>query len=311
MKKFLIYVMGLMYFRTKGTCLDMSELLVNMSHDSLNRFIKAEWDGQKRLDPLIEAMKIRDGYLIFDDTPCEKPYARALEGLSQVYCTKFSKTMNGYSTVTMLWTNGSIRIPISLRLWRPGGKTKIQLALEMLSYARNHLGLKPKFVLFDTWYAAKAILKRIQDYGWCFVTRLKSNRLLDGKPLRQLGWRNNWKGVGTIKGGLRVFVVKNGNKFFATNRLTLARKELLSAYSKRSIIEEFHRIIKQECSFSSCQVRSFNAQQNHRWCSVFCFLILELERDSLGISIYKLRKIVCKKDPIFAIPIFEQILAAA
>jgi hypothetical protein len=34
-------------------------------------------------------------------------------------------------------------------------------------------------VLFDSWYACLANLKRMRDYGWHWLTRLKSNRLVN------------------------------------------------------------------------------------------------------------------------------------
>jgi hypothetical protein len=62
-------------------------------------------------------------------------------------------------------------------------------ALELLSYARNRLKCKPQFVLFDSWYPAKALLKRIGDYGWYFVCRLKERERFDqGMSRRQFKW---------------------------------------------------------------------------------------------------------------------------
>ena len=51
-----------------------------------------------------------------------------------------------------MWTDGQIRIPIGFRVWKKGGPSKFELALELLSYARNRLSSRPQFVLFDSWY---------------------------------------------------------------------------------------------------------------------------------------------------------------
>jgi hypothetical protein len=45
--------------------------------------------------------------------------------------------------------NGALCVPVGIRLWRRGGASKYQLALELLSYARNHLHCRPEYVLFD------------------------------------------------------------------------------------------------------------------------------------------------------------------
>ena len=63
-----------------------------------------------------------------------------------------------------------------MRLWRPGGLSKIELALELLRYARHHLHSRPEYVLCDAWYPSRRFLKRLRDYGWYFVCRLKKNR---------------------------------------------------------------------------------------------------------------------------------------
>jgi hypothetical protein len=34
--------------------------------------------------------------------------------------------------VLLVWTDGTVRIPLGMRLWRPGGASKIALALELL-----------------------------------------------------------------------------------------------------------------------------------------------------------------------------------
>jgi hypothetical protein len=70
-------------------------------------------------------------------------------------------------------------------VWKEGGPSKFELALELLSYARNRLNCKPQFVLFDSWYPSKALLKRIGDYGWYFVCRLKKNRGFEGTSLHK------------------------------------------------------------------------------------------------------------------------------
>ncbi|VTR97799.1 transposase is4 family protein : Transposase family protein (Fragment) OS=Oscillatoriales cyanobacterium JSC-12 GN=OsccyDRAFT_3531 PE=4 SV=1: DDE_Tnp_1 [Gemmata massiliana] len=45
-----------------------------------------------------------------------------------------------------------------------------------LRTAAHGRGLCPKAVLFDGWYASVENLKRVRNFGWTFVTRLKSNR---------------------------------------------------------------------------------------------------------------------------------------
>jgi hypothetical protein len=94
--------------------------------------------------------------------------------LGGVWSSKRNKAVYGVSVVLLVWTDGQLRIPLGFRVWQKGGPSKFDLALELLSYARNRLKCKPQFVLFDSWYPSKALLKRIGDYGWYFVCRLKN-----------------------------------------------------------------------------------------------------------------------------------------
>jgi Transposase DDE domain len=52
----------------------------------------------------------------------------------------------------------------------------------LLSCARNRLHGQPAYVLFDAWYPSMALLKRIRDYGWYFMCRLKKSRRFNGQP---------------------------------------------------------------------------------------------------------------------------------
>ena len=92
-----------------------------------------------------------------------KPFAAAIEGLARVFSSQERKPVYGLSLVLLVWTNGTLRIPLGMRLWRQGGPSKYKLALELLSYARHRLRCRPEYVLFDAWYPSKAVLKRIRD----------------------------------------------------------------------------------------------------------------------------------------------------
>lgn len=54
-------------------------------------------------------------------------------------------------------TDRRVKVPVGMRLWQKGGESKVALAEELLREARER-GLKPRYVLFDSWYAAGALL---------------------------------------------------------------------------------------------------------------------------------------------------------
>jgi hypothetical protein len=114
-----------------------------------------------------------------------------------------------------------VRIPLAFRLWHKGGPSKFTLALELLSYTRNRLRCKPQFVLFDSWYPSKLLLKRLRDYGGYFVCQLKKNRHFEGRALAQYLPQPYWQATGCVAGDIKVFVVTYRRKYYATNRLSL------------------------------------------------------------------------------------------
>jgi DDE family transposase len=124
------------------------------------------------------------------------------------------------SVVLLVWTDGPVRIPLAFRVWQKGGASTYDLALELLSYARNRLRCKPAFVLFDSWYPSQKLLKRIRDYGRYFVCQLKQTRVFEGRALWGYKQQPYWQAVGALRGGLKVFVVRYRRTYYATNRLT-------------------------------------------------------------------------------------------
>jgi len=290
-----LYLIALLYFRTNGTCASLARAVGKLSHDSLTRFLKKDFSGQKLLEAFREPLPLSGGYLIIDTLEILHPHAKKLEGLSWVYSSIYSKVVFGYQLVLLIWTDGVKRIPIGLRIYQPGGPTKIQLALELLSYARNTLRLRPDYVIFDSWFAARVLLKRIKDYGWYFITRFKKNRKFNGSQLQNYRSIPYWHQRGFISGGLRVLVVKHRNKYYATNRLSLTREEVMSLYKIRQQIEETIRQLKQECSINGCQVNSLKAQEHHFFLSLCTFCLLEKERLRRNISLYLLRELLISR----------------
>jgi len=58
------------------------------------------------------------------------------------------------------------------------GLTKNDHFRAMLQVAKKR-GFTPHYVLFDSWYSGLDNLKLVRDLEWRFLTRLKSNRLVN------------------------------------------------------------------------------------------------------------------------------------
>jgi putative transposase len=306
------YLTALLYYRTSATCVALAEALQTVSHDRLTSMLQADWSGQRLLESAWRTLFVWErGYLIIDDTVVPKPFATAMEGLAWVYSSRERKPVYGFSVVLLVWTDGVLRIPLGLRLWRRGGPSKIELALELLSYARNRLRCRPDYVLFDAWYPSKRLLKRIRDYGWYFICRLKKNRRFNGRPLRAYRRHPYWTDCGWLTGGLKVLVVRYGKKYYATNRLTLPAAEVRRLYGVRAQIEEVIRVCKDQLGLTGCQARSDRAQQHHMVCCLVAFCVLERERHDRHLSIYQLKRQLSFKGRSLVLPALERIGGAA
>jgi putative transposase len=180
-----LYLTALLYYRTSATCVALAEVLQTVSHDRLTRMLQADWSGQTLLEGACRTLFVWErGSLIIDDTVMAKPFATAMEGLAWAFSSQEHRPVYGFSRVLVVWTNGGLRVPLGMRLWCKGGPSKYALASELLSYARNRLRCRPDYVLFDAWYPSKALLKRLRDYGWYFVCRLKKNRRFNGQQVQ-------------------------------------------------------------------------------------------------------------------------------
>jgi hypothetical protein len=224
--------------------------------------------------------------------------------------------------VLLVWTDGQIRIPVAYRVWKKGGPSKVDLALELLSYARNRLKCQPQFVLFDSWYPATRLLKRIRDYGWYFVCQLKKNRTFDGVSLSAYRQHPYWQAVGALSGGMKVFVVRYRRKYYVTNRLSLTAQEVRKHYKIRHEVEEVIRVLKSQLSLEACQVGYRRpgaevpppppqAQEHHIALCLVAYLMVERERLDHGVPWRKLKRRLILTGPQGALPALERVRKVA
>lgn len=288
------YVKGLLAVAEAATAMALSRLMKEASHDSFSRILKEpkfRWQTLLRTLGLRIFGKLSDGWLVIDDTVIDKSFARNIENLSWIYCSKKQRSVLGLNLVLLCWSNGKITIPLAFRIWKKnGGKSKFDLALELLAYARNILQIRPQYVTFDSWYASKKILKRLRKYRWIFYSQLKKNRIFNGMQVGQYGHTRYWTDQGIIFGNFKVLVVKHGGKYFVTNNLTRSKSQLLEAYKTRWVIETLFRILHSKLGLGQCQSRSMQCQTAHITLCLMSLLVLERARLETLKTHYQLRR---------------------
>ena len=259
------------------------------SHDAFTRLLQ-------RWPPDTEALWIEsshlvrpgEGILIVDDTTLDKPYAKKMDLVYPQYSGKHHSVVNGINITTLVWTDGCSVIPVDFRIYDMynDGKTKNNHLRDMLEKAKER-GFRPDFVLFDSWYSSLDNLKKIRGLGWHWLTRLKTNRLVNPDKTKNVqistidipsdGRNVHLKGYGFVK-VFRIVSKDGDEEHWATDLIDMEepdRKEL----AKRSWkIEEYHRGIKQFCGVERCQARNGQSQRTHILLSIRAFLRLEIER---------------------------------
>jgi len=284
------YVHALIVSIENNSALSFAESVEEVSHDFFTRSLHKSGQWLRILVTFVMKNALGNGYLILDDTILEK----YTEGLRCIFKLKDSKTGNyvyGLNIVLLCWSDGKKCIPLLFHIYRAKGVSKLDLAMKLLAFVHDVLKLEPEYVLFDSYYGSKALMQQILGYHWHFVTRLKKNRKLCGKQVRYI--RKGipyWSFIGFLEGKIPVVVYRHGAKYFVSSNLDLTRQELRDLYKIRTLIEETIRVLKQECGWQGCQLRSITAYRRHLQAGLLAFLYLDSLKTKHRASLYKLRK---------------------
>jgi putative transposase len=282
------YVHALITSPYNHTCLGLTEIKDAVSHDALNRIVNGELEFTSVLSSLVSRQPPKGGALVLDDTILTK-YSRGLACVFKLKNTKTGAFTLATNVVLLCWTNGKQTIPIAMRLYTGKQVGKISLAVQLLEYA-TALGYTPTHILFDSWYASQGVFDAVDALGAKFVTRVKKNRVLNGKQLRRYRLTPYWSSLGRLRGGTAVAVYRRGSKFYATSDLELEWSEVKLLYHFRAVIEEVFRVLKQTCGWEGCQLRSVRGYQQHLTAGIMAFLYLNQQRRLRKVSVYRLRR---------------------
>lgn len=301
---FQAYLIGLIYRNTRTSCLSLAGLCARFSHDTLRRVLFWQFAWSRRLwDCLAQRLVREGGYLILDDTTWQR-WAQKAVAVELIWSATLGRVIVGMQVVLLLWTDGHWKVPLGLRIWRKGGKSKVVLASELLREAHRR-GLRPNYVLFDSWYTASSLLNLLAAQGWSYVARLKSNRLLGGVAVKQK-WPHRF---GHARGWLRkvkheVLVVKDGRRYFVTNALTLTSVQVKQHYRVRQLIEETFRLLKQEFGWGRASHQQLQAQNAHLHLGLYALCLVQVAAHRERETIYAYRH------SLFRLPIPDKLLLA-
>jgi hypothetical protein len=129
-----LYLTAWLYDRTSASGVALAEALQTVSHDRLTRRLQGDGSGHTLLELAGRTLCVWErGSLMLDDTVSPTPLAPTSDGLAWVFSSQERQTVSGFSLVLLVWTHGTRRIPLGLRLWHQGGPSQSVLALAWLS----------------------------------------------------------------------------------------------------------------------------------------------------------------------------------
>ena len=287
------------------------EALQSVAHDAYTRLLT-----RRPLDPealwneaqlVVGTAVQKGGLLILDDTTLDKPYAQKMELVSRHWSGKHKRVVWGINLLSLVWTHTGtgetmpVVVPCDFRVYDINSDsngihhTKNDHFCALLQRAKER-GFAPEYVAFDSWYSGLSNLKLLRGLDYRFLTRLKSNRLVnpDKSGLVEVstlaappeGLVVHLKGFGLVR--LFQHATPDGQlEHWATNDL------LMTAHKWRELarscwrIESYHRGLKQCCGVERAQVRSATGQKNHLLLCLRAFLRLEANRLKTGLSWYQ------------------------
>ena len=284
------------------------------AHDAFTRLLTREPPDTAALwEEARQFVRREEGVLVLDDTTLDKPYAKKMDLVTRHWSGKHRGVVQGINLQTLVWAgfgkgasgwgDRPCAIPCDVRIYEQEGPTKNEQLREMLAVASER-SFEPEMVLFDSWYSSLENLKAVHELGWHFLTRLRSNRIVNPDrtgqmPVSQVQvgatGRVVWlKGFGLVR--LFRTVSKSGNaedgraeeservQYWATSRIEMTEVERQHYERKAWGIESYHRSLKQHCGAERSQVRSAVGQGNHLLLSVRAYLRLEINRIRTGVS---------------------------
>lgn len=264
------------------------------AHDAFRRLLtRLEPDPDTLWGEAQPQVRPDDGVLVIDDSTLDKPYATAIELVTRHWSGKHRAVVRGINLVTLLWTDGDRHIPCDYRVYdKADGRTKNDHFGDMIRAARAR-GFRPRCVVFDGWYSSLDNLKLIRNCGWVWLTRLKSNRLVNPNREGTRALKDTVIGAAGTEvwlpgfGLVKIFGIatpNGGTAYWATNDLTMTDLARVQFAEFSWAIEHYHRGLKQCTGVERCQCRSGTAQRNHIGLALRAFLRLEIHCFAHGVS---------------------------
>jgi transposase len=181
----------------------------------------------------------------------------------------------------------------------------------MREMIKRHIQNEVKFsyILADSWYASAENRRFIAKRNKAFIVELKENRqAADSEQKRDCGEFERldqlkvpeerpvdvW--IKDVEFPVRLFkqVFRNkdgtrGQRFLASNNLTLTGGQFRTLYKKRWSVEEYHKSLKQNTSIGNSPAHTERTQSNHLFAAIFAYVKREMLKLSTKLNHFAMK----------------------
>lgn len=284
-----------------------------VSHDKITRFLSereyTSKDLWREVKSAVRKIESGDGVLIFDDTISEKMWTDENEIVCWHYDHTKGRLVKGINLLNALYHSREISLPVAFavirkplqfcdvatrQLKRASLVTKNELMRDMIAACLANQ-LKFRYVLMDSWYAARENFEFIVKKKRHFIAALKDNRLvalsesekkqghyvrIDRASLPEKeavhGWLKDYgKEVLLVR---QVFTNKDGSTgilHLVCSDLTLDGEQIMAIYHKRWNVEVFHKSLKSNAGLAKSPAQTVTTQGNHVFMAIVAVFKLE------------------------------------
>jgi hypothetical protein len=285
----LIYIAGLIICQKNVAMTRIEQFIRLGKHDSFYKMLNGISLTSIMLTKFfvgwIEKHRKCSGWLCLDDTVIEKEYSKHISYAGYAWSSKLERSVMGIHVVALYWTDGTLRIPVGLRLWVPREKTtnyctKVDLALDLIT-STDEFCKTCEYIAFDSWYCTNKILRICSILGIHFASQLKKNRIVvfNGRKTSVSSLSCRFCQV-ELPGYGSVLVYRDGAhrapRWLINSNAMCSAREVKKRYDSRWEIEEVFRFMKQNLGLEGCQCRRKTAVQNHVSIVLLAHFVIEI-----------------------------------
>ena len=305
------------------TATGLSKLVADLSHDQVTRFLGGQELLDKDLwgivKPHLRRVQADDAVLILDDTVEEKPSSDESDLINWHFDHTVNRSVKGVNLLSALYFSQNVALPVSLHFvlktelftdpktgkdrWQ-SKVTKNEIAQLMIaSVLKKQIPFR--YVLADTWFSSADNMNYIKNIAKKeFIIPLKSNRNVFlaapsaklGKPVKLTSLHFDTNALQTLwleeipfplLVSRQVFKNENGSEgilYLCSSDLSLSTSDLSTLYQKRWKVEEYHKSLKSNASFSKSPTHTIRSQSNHFFASVVAYVKLEVCRHATRLN---------------------------